>query len=122
MPGLPGGRGKMPADRSLPRESHGACRNGDYVRVRERRHALRETLQESAAMGPQWPKVGSLPIARPGLSVAQPKILQEVITLSAFVPFAVLYLEEPLKLDYLWAGLYMRAAACFFHRSRRSGG
>ena len=39
------------------------------------------------------------------LSLAQLKILQEVITLSVFVPFAVLYMKQPLKLDYLWAAL-----------------
>ncbi len=39
------------------------------------------------------------------LTVGQLKMLQEVITLSVFVPFAVLYLREPLKLDYLWAAL-----------------
>src|SRR5690606_3031462 len=39
------------------------------------------------------------------MSVAQLKILQEVVTLSVFVPFALLYLKEPLKLDYLWAAL-----------------
>jgi uncharacterized protein (DUF486 family) len=39
------------------------------------------------------------------MTVGQLKILQEVITLSLFVPFAVFYLKEPLKLDYLWAGL-----------------
>ncbi len=39
------------------------------------------------------------------LSVAQLKILQEVITLTVFVPFALLYLKEPLKLDYLWSAL-----------------
>ena len=38
------------------------------------------------------------------LSVGQLKILQEVITLSVFVPFAMLYLREPVELDYLWAG------------------
>src|SRR5690554_3914439 len=39
------------------------------------------------------------------LNVGQLKIMQEVITLSVFVPFAVFYLREPLKLDYLWSGL-----------------
>src|SRR5688572_30492817 len=39
------------------------------------------------------------------LSIGQLKILQEVITLTVFVPFALLYLKEPLKVDYLWAGL-----------------
>ena len=50
-------------------------------------------------------------------SVGQLKILQEVITLSVFVPFAVFYLREPLKLDYLWAGLCMVGAAYFMFRS-----
>jgi uncharacterized protein len=50
------------------------------------------------------------------MSVGQLKILQEVITLSVFVPFAVLYLREPLKLDYLWAGVCMLAAVYFIFR------
>ncbi len=52
-----------------------------------------------------------------GFSVAQLKILQEVITLSLFVPFAVFYLKEPIKLDYLWAGLCMVGAVYFIFRS-----
>ena len=51
------------------------------------------------------------------LSLSQLKILQEVITLSVFVPFAVLYLREPLKLDYLWAALCMVGAVYFIFRS-----
>ena len=50
------------------------------------------------------------------LSVAQLKILQEVITLSIFVPFALFYLKEPLKLDYLWAALCMVGAVYFMFR------
>lgn len=50
-------------------------------------------------------------------SVAQLKILQEVITLVVFVPFAVLYLQEPLKLDYMWAGLCLVGAVYFIFRS-----
>lgn len=56
------------------------------------------------------------------LSVGQLKILQEVITLSVFVPFAVFYLKEPLKLDYLWAALCIVGAAYFIFRSRWGGG
>ncbi|WP_013646816.1 DMT family protein [Nitrosomonas sp. AL212] len=52
------------------------------------------------------------------LSVAQLKILQEVITLTVFVPFALLYLKEPLKLDYLWAALCMMGAVYFMFRAR----
>lgn len=55
------------------------------------------------------------------MSIAQLKILQEVITLSVFVPFAVLYLKEPVKLDYLWAGLCILGAVFFIFRSRWSG-
>jgi uncharacterized protein (DUF486 family) len=51
------------------------------------------------------------------LSVAQLKILQEVITLSVFVPFAVLYMRQPLKLDFLWAGLCLLGAVYFMFRS-----
>ncbi len=51
-----------------------------------------------------------------GFSVAQLKIMQEVITLVVFVPFAMFYLKEPLKLDYLWAGLCMVGAVYFIFR------
>ena len=51
------------------------------------------------------------------MSVSQLKIMQEVITLSVFVPFSFLYLKEPLKLDYLWAGMCMCGAAYFMFRS-----
>jgi uncharacterized protein (DUF486 family) len=52
------------------------------------------------------------------LSLAQLKILQEVITLSVFVPFAVLYMRQPLKLDYLWAAACLLGAVYFIFRSR----
>lgn len=52
------------------------------------------------------------------LSVGQLKIMQEVITLSIFVPFSLLYLKEPLKLDYLWAGLCLLGAVFFMFRGR----
>lgn len=55
------------------------------------------------------------------LSVAQLKILQEAITLTVFVPFALLYLREPLKLDYLWAALCILGAVYFMFRSRLAG-
>ena len=51
------------------------------------------------------------------MSLAQLKILQEVITLSVFVPFAVFYMQQPLKLDYLWAGLCLMGAVYFIFRS-----
>jgi len=51
------------------------------------------------------------------LSLPQLKIIQEVITLSVFVPFALLYMHKPLKLDYLWAALCILAAVYFVFRS-----
>lgn len=51
------------------------------------------------------------------LSVSQLKIMQEVITLSIFVPFSVLFMQQPLKLDYLWAGLCLLGAVYFIFRS-----
>ncbi len=50
------------------------------------------------------------------LSLPQLKILQEVITLSVFVPFALLYMKQPIKLDYLWAALCMLGAVYFMFR------
>lgn len=52
------------------------------------------------------------------LSVGQLKVLQEAITLTVFVPFAVFYMKEPLKLDYLWAGLCILGAVYFIFRSK----
>ena len=51
------------------------------------------------------------------LSFGQLKIIQELITLSVFVPFSMFYLNQPLKLDYLWAALCMAGAAYFIFRS-----
>jgi uncharacterized protein (DUF486 family) len=52
------------------------------------------------------------------LTVGQLKILQEVVTLSVFIPFSLFYLREPLKLDYLWAGLCLLGAVFFMFRGR----
>jgi hypothetical protein len=50
------------------------------------------------------------------LSLGQLKIMQEVITLLVFVPFAAIYMDQPLKLDFLWAGLCMIGAVYFIFR------
>ena len=50
------------------------------------------------------------------MSLPQLKILQEVITLTVFVPFAVFYMRQPLKLDYLWASLCIMGAVYFMFR------
>jgi uncharacterized protein (DUF486 family) len=51
------------------------------------------------------------------LSLSQLKIMQEAITLVVFVPFAILYMKQPLKLDYLWASLCILGAVYFIFRS-----
>ncbi len=51
------------------------------------------------------------------MNLGQLKILQEVITLSVFVPFAVFYMQQPLKLDYLWAAFCIMGAVYFVFRS-----
>jgi len=56
-------------------------------------------------------------IGATALSLGQLKIMQEVITLLVFIPFAVLYMKQPLKLDYLWAGLCMLGAVYFIFRN-----
>jgi uncharacterized protein len=51
------------------------------------------------------------------LNLSQLKIMQEVITLSVFVPFAVLYMKQPVKLDFVWAGLCLMGAVYFIFRA-----
>jgi uncharacterized protein (DUF486 family) len=51
------------------------------------------------------------------LELGQLKILQEVITLTVFVPFALFYMKEPFKTDFLWAGLCLLGAVYFMFRS-----
>jgi uncharacterized protein len=50
------------------------------------------------------------------LSLGQLKILQEAITLAVFVPFAVIYMRQPLRLDFLWAALCLGGAVYFVFR------
>jgi uncharacterized protein (DUF486 family) len=52
-----------------------------------------------------------------GMSLAKLKIMQEVITLVVFVPFAFVIMKQPLKLDFLWAGLCLVAAVYFVFRN-----
>ena len=54
-------------------------------------------------------------------SLGQLKILQEVITLTVFVPFSIFYLKEDLKWDYLWAGLCILGAVFFVFREKLTG-
>jgi uncharacterized protein (DUF486 family) len=52
------------------------------------------------------------------MTLGQLKVLQEVITLCVFVPFAIFYMKQPLKLDFLWAGLCLVAAVFFVFRAK----
>jgi uncharacterized protein (DUF486 family) len=52
-----------------------------------------------------------------GFSLAQLKIVQEVVTLGVFVPFAMLFMDQPPKLDYVWAGLCLVGAVYFIFRA-----
>lgn len=52
------------------------------------------------------------------LSLGQLKILQEIITLTVFVPFSILYMKENFKLDYLWAALCILGAVFFIFREK----
>jgi uncharacterized protein (DUF486 family) len=51
------------------------------------------------------------------LQLSQLKIMQEVITLAVFVPFAVFYMKQPIKLDFLWAGFCLMGAVYFIFRA-----
>jgi hypothetical protein len=51
------------------------------------------------------------------LSLAQLKIMQEAITLTVFVPFAMIYMNQPFKLDYVWAALCLVGAVYFIFRT-----
>jgi len=60
-------------------------------------------------------------IGHTAMSVGQLKILQEVITLTVFVPFSLLYLKEKLSMDYLWAGLCLMGAVFFLFKRKIMG-
>jgi uncharacterized protein len=56
------------------------------------------------------------------MSLAQLKMLQEVVTLGVFVPFSILYMRQPVRLDFLWAGLCLCAAVYFMFRGLPTAG
>lgn len=61
-------------------------------------------------------------IGHQALNVGQLKILQEAVTLVVFVPFSILFLREPIRSDYVWAGLCILGAVFFIFRARLTGG
>lgn len=79
---------------------------------------LAAVLSWSVALFEYLLQVPANRIGYQALNIGQLKILQEVITLGVFVPFAFFYMKEPLKLDYLWAGLCILGAVFFMFREK----
>lgn len=69
------------------------------------------------ALGEYLIQVPANRIGYTALTLPQLKIMQEVITLCVFVPFSFFYMQQPMKLDYLWAGLCLLGAVYFIFRS-----
>lgn len=74
-------------------------------------------VSRGIALGEYLIQVPANRIGYTALSLPQLKIMQEVITLCIFVPFSVFYMHNPIKLDYLWAGLCLMGAVYFIFRS-----
>ena len=110
--------------RRIFRPAH-ACRPGEVCAVPRVRTAYKLIFWIVAALV-SWGvalfeylfQVPANRIGYTAFEVAQLKILQEVITLSVFVPFAVFYLRQPLRLDYLWAALCLLGAVYFVFRGQ----
>ena len=79
--------------------------------------AIKKVLRWAIALFEYLLQVPGNRIGFTALSLGQLKIMQEVITLVVFVPFAVLYMGQPLKLDFLWAGICMLGAVYFMFRA-----
>ncbi len=92
-----------------------------YAHLREMNHRpwiIAALLSWGIALFEYLLQVPANRIGYTALNVGQLKVIQEVITLSVFVPFSVLYLKEPLKADYFWAGLCLVGAVYFMFRDR----
>ncbi len=92
-----------------------------YAHLKELNHSLWITaalISWGIALFEYLLQVPANRIGHTVLSVGQLKIIQEVITLSVFVPFSVCYLKEPFKLDYVWAGFCLMGAVFFIFRSK----
>ncbi len=92
-----------------------------YAHLREMSHKpwiIAALLSWGIALFEYLLQVPANRIGHQSLSVGQLKILQEVIALTVFVPFSILYLKEQIKLDYLWAGLCILGAVFFVFREK----
>lgn len=90
---------------------------GHLKDLRDRPWYLAALLSWGIALFEYLLQVPANRIGSASLSLPQLKILQEVITLTVFVPFALFYMKQPIKLDYLWAAICMMAAVYFIFRS-----
>ena len=88
--------------------------------LRERPWYLAALISWSIALFEYLLQVPANRIGYATLTLGQLKMLQEVITLSVFVPFAVFYMRQPLRLDYLWAALCLLGAVYFIFRNPAS--
>jgi hypothetical protein len=90
-----------------------------YAHLKELRHRpwyVAALVSWGLALFEYLAQVPANRIGHAQMSVGQLKILQEVITLSVFVPFSIFYLHEPIRLNYLWAGLCLCGAVYFVFR------
>jgi uncharacterized protein (DUF486 family) len=85
--------------------------------LRNRAWYLAAVVSWSIALFEYLLQVPANRIGYTALTLAQLKILQEAITLTVFVPFAVFYMKQPIRLDFLWAGLCIMGAVYFIFRA-----
>jgi uncharacterized protein (DUF486 family) len=88
-----------------------------YAHLRDRPWLVAVVVSWGIAFFEYLLQVPANRIGYTALQLSQLKILQEVITLMVFVPFAVLYMKQPVKLDFLWAGLCLLGAVYFIFRA-----
>lgn len=91
-----------------------------YGRLKDLQHSkwyIAAIVSWSIALFEYLIQVPANRIGYTALSLPQLKIIQEVITLSVFVPFSIYYMQQPVKLDYLWAFLCLLGAVYFIFRS-----
>ena len=101
----------------IPRSNRHCARSWNARKSRRPRAAARAALVSwGIALFEYLVQVPANRIGHTRLDLGQLKILQEVITLSVFVPFAALYMKEPVRLNYLWAAVCMCGAVFFMFR------
>lgn len=90
---------------------------GHLKELREKPWYVAALLSWGVALFEYLVQVPANRIGYQNLNLGQLKVMQEVVTLLVFVPFTLLYMRQPLKLDYLWAGLCLCGAVYFVFRN-----